>query len=80
MSIINTSYGELRFETSLTNNQIMQAALDLGSLVVTASGNAKINIGGYNTINYLGTSNKRLMFAVHILNLLETYGIIVSIR
>ncbi|MCY4234174.1 MAG: S8 family serine peptidase [Bacteroidetes bacterium] len=59
-SIINASYGVPRFEPSITNDLIMQAALDLGSLVVTSAGNHGIKIGGYNRRDYPGTFQQTL--------------------
>lgn len=59
-SIINASYGVPRFEPSLTNDLTMQAALDLGSLVVASAGNHSIEIGGYNRRDYPGTFQQTL--------------------
>ena len=50
--IINASYGGLNFGPLRTDDLTMQAALQLGSLVVAAAMNNGVKMGGYNPRSY----------------------------
>ena len=58
--IINASFGYYNYGSLRTDDFIMQAALDLGSLVIAAAMNNGIEMGGYNPRSYPASNQEAL--------------------